>query len=65
MDTNYVFLILAGVSPMQAVIVQAVVMFLVLGSVATTTVVITLGLVRRVFTTDHRLVPMPRYHKDV
>src|SRR5207253_8996379 len=53
-------LIPPGVSPMQAVIVQAVVMFLVLGSVATTTVVITLGLVRRVFTTDHRLVPMPR-----
>ncbi|MBS4729828.1 iron export ABC transporter permease subunit FetB [Mycobacterium sp. SM1] len=53
-------LILAGVPPVQAVIVQAVVMFLVLGSVATTTVVVALGLVRRVFTTDHRLLPLPR-----
>jgi putative ABC transport system permease protein len=53
-------LILAGVPPVQAVIVQAVVMFLVLGSVAATTVVVALGLVRRVFTTDHRLLPLPR-----
>lgn len=53
-------LILAGVDPMQAVVVQAVVMFLVLGSVATTTVVVVLGLVRRLFTHDHRLLPLPR-----
>ncbi|HET9143370.1 ABC transporter permease [Actinophytocola sp.] len=53
-------LILAGASPMQAVLVQAVVMFLVLASVATTSVVITLGLVRRVFTPDHRLRPLPQ-----
>lgn len=53
-------LILAGVSPVQAVLVQAVVMFLVLGSVATTTAVVTLGLVRRLFTPDHRLLPLPR-----
>jgi putative ABC transport system permease protein len=53
-------LILAGVPPVQAVIVQAVVMFLVLGSVAATTVVVALGLVHRVFTTDHRLLPLPR-----
>jgi putative ABC transport system permease protein len=51
-------LILAGVSPMQAVLVQAVVMFLVLASVAVTTVVVALGLVRRVFTRDHRLLPL-------
>ncbi|WP_343600418.1 iron export ABC transporter permease subunit FetB [Mycobacterium sp.] len=51
-------LILAGVSPVQAVLVQAVVMFLVLGSVAVTTVVVALGLVRRVFTRDHRLLPL-------
>lgn len=51
-------LILAGVSPTQAVLVQAVVMFLVLGSAATSTVVIGLGLVRRLFTSDHRLVPL-------
>ena len=53
-------LILAGVSPIQAVLVQAVVMFLVLASVATTSVVVTLGLVRRVFTVDHRLLPLGR-----
>lgn len=51
-------LILAGVPPIQAVVVQAVVMFLVLGSVATTTVVMALGLVRRLFTRDHRLLPL-------
>lgn len=53
-------LIMAGVPPLQAVLVQAVVMFLILGSVATTTVVVALGLVRRVFTSDHRLLPLPR-----
>ncbi len=53
-------LILAGVPPMQAVLLQAVVMFVVLGSVASTTVVIALGLVRRLFTVDHRLVVLPR-----
>lgn len=51
-------LILAGVEPTQAVLVQAVVMFLVLGSAATSTVVIGLGLVRRLFTSDHRLAPL-------
>lgn len=51
-------LILAGVSPLQAVLVQAVVMFLILGSVAATTVVVGLGLVRLVFTRDHRLRPL-------
>lgn len=53
-------LILAGVPPIQAVLVQAVVMFLALASVSTTTVVVTLGLVRHVFTSDHRLRPLPR-----
>jgi putative ABC transport system permease protein len=53
-------LILAGVPPVQAVLVQAVVMFLILGSVAITTVVVVLGLVRRLFTPDHRLLPLPR-----
>ncbi|MGC2655701.1 MAG: iron export ABC transporter permease subunit FetB [Mycobacterium sp.] len=51
-------LILAGVPPVQAVLVQAVVMFLILGSVAVTTVVVALGLVRLVFTRDHRLRPL-------
>jgi putative ABC transport system permease protein len=42
------------------VLVQAVVMYLVLGSVATTTVVVAGGLVRLLFTPDHRLVRLPR-----
>jgi putative ABC transport system permease protein len=53
-------LILAGVDPVDAVLVQAVVMFMVLGAVATTSAVIGLGLIRRLFTTDHRLQPLPR-----
>lgn len=52
-------LILAGVDPVDAVLVQAVVMFLVLGAAATTTTVIGLGMLTRVFTPDHRLVPLP------
>nr|MBA2575968.1 ABC transporter permease [Euzebyaceae bacterium] len=53
-------LILAGVHPVDAVLVQAVVMFLVLGTVATTTSIIGLRLIRRLFTPDHRLTPLPR-----
>ncbi len=53
-------LILAGVDPVDAVLVQIVVMYLVLGSVATTTAVVGLGMARRLFTPDHRLVPLPR-----
>jgi putative ABC transport system permease protein len=53
-------LILAGVDPLDAVRVQAAVMFLVLGAVATTTTVVALGVSRRLFTPDHRLVRMPR-----
>ena len=49
-------LILAGVEPAEAVKVQVAVMYLVLGSVATTTTVMSLGLSRRLFTADHRLV---------
>ncbi len=52
-------LILAGVSPADAVMLQSVVMFLVLGSVASTTAVVVLGLVRRLFTPDHRLRLFP------
>lgn len=54
-------LILAGAAPMKAVLVQAAVMYLVLGSAATTTVVVALGVSRRLFTRDHRLVPMGRH----
>ncbi|MEQ8840743.1 MAG: iron export ABC transporter permease subunit FetB [Acidimicrobiales bacterium] len=48
-------LILAGVEPVDAVRVQVAVMYLVLGSVATTASVMALGLTRRLFTPDHRL----------
>ncbi len=53
-------LILAGVDPVDAVLVQIVVMYLVLGSVATTTAVVGLGMTRLLFTPDHRLVRLPR-----
>lgn len=53
-------LILAGVDPVDAVRVQAAVMFVVLGSVATTTTVVALGVRRRLFTRDHRLVRLTR-----
>jgi putative ABC transport system permease protein len=53
-------LILAGAEPFDAVRVQAAVMYLILGSVATTTAVVALGVRRRLFTPDHRLVPMER-----
>jgi putative ABC transport system permease protein len=48
-------LILAGVDPLDAVKVQAAVMFLILGAVATAVVVVGLGVRRRLFTPDHRL----------
>lgn len=53
-------LVLAGVEPLAAVKVQAAVMFLVLGSVATTTSVLAVGLGRRLFTADGRLVRVTR-----
>ncbi len=49
-------LILAGVDPLDAVRIQAAVMYLILGSVATTTTVVALGMQRHLFTRDHRLV---------
>jgi len=48
-------LILAGVEPVDAVQVQLAVMYLILGSVATSVTVVGLGLARRLFTPDHRL----------
>lgn len=53
-------LILAGVDPVDAVRVQAAVMYLVLGSVTVTATVIALGLTRQLFTPDHRLRPLRR-----
>jgi putative ABC transport system permease protein len=49
-------LILGGASPLGAVRIQLAVMYLILGSAATTTAVVALGVRRRVFTADHRLV---------
>jgi putative ABC transport system permease protein len=48
-------LILAGVDPSDAVRVQVSVMYLVLGSVATTTAVMSLGISRELFTTSQQL----------
>lgn len=57
-------LILAGVDPLDAVLVQLALMYLILGGVATTTAVTALGTVRRLFTSDHRLVPLARSTRD-
>lgn len=48
-------LILAGVAPADAVKVQISVMYLVLGSVATTTTVMSIGISRQLFTPSHQL----------
>lgn len=53
-------LILAGASPTDAVLVQLAVMYMILGSTATTTAVIALGLVPRMTTPDDRLVRITR-----
>jgi len=57
-------LILAGVDPADAVLVQLAIMYLMLGGVATATVITVLGSVRRLFTPDHRLVALPRSTRD-
>jgi putative ABC transport system permease protein len=53
-------LILAGVEPLDAVQVQLAIMFLILGAVATTVTVVGIGLTRRLFTPDHRLIRLAR-----
>ncbi len=53
-------LILAGVDPAAAVKIQAAVMFELLGAEAAAVTVIALGLTRRLFTPDHRLVRIAR-----
>ncbi len=53
-------LILAGTDPADAVLVQAAIMYLILGCVATNVVIIGLGLTRQLFTPDHRLVRLAR-----
>lgn len=53
-------LILAGVDPLEAVRVQVVVMYLVLGSVAVATSTVAIGLSRSLFTPDQRAVHLPQ-----
>jgi putative ABC transport system permease protein len=53
-------LILGGADPVDAVLVQAALMYLILGCVATNVVVVGLGLTRQLFTPDHRLVRLAR-----
>ena len=53
-------LILAGVDPVDAVRVQAAIMFLILGAVAINVVVIGTGVTSLLFTDDHRLVRLTR-----
>ena len=53
-------LVLAGVDPLDAVLVQLALMLLILGGVATVATVIVLGAARRLFTPDERLVPLLR-----
>lgn len=53
-------LILAGVDPIDAVLVQAAIMFLILGGVAITSLVMVQGVTGRLFTDDDRLLPLAR-----
>ena len=53
-------LILAGVEPVDAVIVQLVVIWMILASVVLTAAVVGIGVTRQLFTADHRLVPLLR-----
>lgn len=49
-------LLLAGVAPLDAVLTQTVVMFLILGSVAVTSVLVGRGIARRLVSPDQRLL---------
>ena len=53
-------LVLAGTDAADAVTIQLAIMYLILGSVATSIAVIGLGLTRRLFTPDHRLRRLAR-----
>jgi len=48
-------LLLAGTDPIDAIIVQLVVMFLVLGSVATSVLIVTSAIAKRALTEDLRI----------
>lgn len=53
-------LILAGVDPLDAVLVQAAIMFLILGGVTITSLVMVAGVAGKLFTDDDRLRPLVR-----
>jgi len=53
-------LLLAGVEPMDAIRVQIAVMYTVLASVSITAATMSIGLMKRLFTPDHRLVRLER-----
>jgi putative ABC transport system permease protein len=57
-------LILAGVDPLDAVRVQLALLYVILGAVTTTASTIALLGTRRLFTQDHRLVPLVRSARD-
>ncbi|MCW2983393.1 MAG: putative rane protein [Conexibacter sp.] len=57
-------LILAGVDPLDAVRVQLALLYVILGAVTTTATVVALLGSRRLFTSDHRLVPIARSSAD-
>ena len=53
-------LILAGVDPVDAVLVQLALMLLILGAVAIVATMVALGAAQRLFTPDERLIPLLR-----
>jgi putative ABC transport system permease protein len=57
-------LILAGVDPLDAVRVQLALLYVILGAVTTTATTIAILGSRRLFTPDHRLVPVSRATVD-
>jgi putative ABC transport system permease protein len=57
-------LILAGVDPLDAVLVQLALMYLILGAVVVVSTITVVGLRRRLLTADHRLLPMARQIRD-
>lgn len=57
-------LLLAGVDPVDAVLIQLVVMFLVLGAVALSVIIVTLAMSRRALTPDLRLAEWAKAQPD-
>ena len=58
-------LILAGVDPVDAVLVQLALMYMILGAVVITTSVTALLGAQRLFTSDQRLLVLARSTRDV